>query len=127
VLDLTSPRAGAKAAQRLVGLGIVGAIPAALAGLSDWSATEPGPARRVGLVHAAAMDVAVVLSWKSWRQRHRGQHARAALTSTLSAGCVAFGGWLGGQLAYHLGVGVQPPAYPVGPTEVPAPVQVRAG
>ncbi|HVU74517.1 MAG TPA: DUF2231 domain-containing protein [Mycobacteriales bacterium] len=100
VLDITSPKASERAARRLVGLGIVSALPAVLAGLSDWSTMEAGPARRVGLVHAATMDVATVLGLKSWRMRGRGHHVGAAAVSALSLGFVGFGAWLGGQLAY---------------------------
>src|SRR6201999_1455255 len=49
-LDLVGGEA--KAAQRLIGLGNVAAVPAAIAGVTDWLDTA-GAERRVGLVHAA--------------------------------------------------------------------------
>lgn len=100
VLDITSPRSSARAARRLVGLGLATGVPAAVAGLSDWTVTDPGPARRVGLVHALTMDAAIALGWRSWRLRGADHHVAAAALSALTLGVVGFGGWLGGQLAY---------------------------
>ena len=52
----------------LVGLGVLSAVPAAAAGLSDWSDTDGG-SRRVGLVHAAANATATApaISLPGWR------------------------------------------------------------
>lgn len=109
VLDITSPKASARASRRLVGLGVLAALPAAVAGLSDWTTTRSGPARRVGLVHAATMDAAVLLGAQSWRWRGRGHHVAAASLSALTLGIVGFGAWLGGQLAYDDSLEPAPP------------------
>ncbi|MGH9083416.1 MAG: Rieske 2Fe-2S domain-containing protein, partial [Acidimicrobiales bacterium] len=51
-LDWTAGRSGARSARRLVGLGVLAALPAAASGASDWSETYGGE-QRIGLVHAA--------------------------------------------------------------------------
>ena len=51
LLDLLPGRRTRKASDRLVDVGILAAVPTALAGLSDW-ADVGGRARRVGLAHA---------------------------------------------------------------------------
>src|SRR5690625_2423397 len=55
-LDLTSRGTMPKASERLVGLGILTAVPAALSGASDWSESY-GKEQRLGLVHALGNSV----------------------------------------------------------------------
>ena len=76
----------------------------------------PEPARRVGLVHAATMDAAVLLGVQSWRLRGHRHHVAAASLSALTLGVVGFGAWLGGQLAYD----DSPDPEPAPPSGVPA-------
>src|SRR4051794_4298650 len=52
VLDLVGGKKSRKAADRLVGIGLLAALPTAAAGASDWADTTAG-AKRVGIVHAA--------------------------------------------------------------------------
>jgi hypothetical protein len=59
------------AAQALVGLGVVTAVPTAVTGLSDWADTE-GETRRIGLVHAAVNSVGLLCYALSWLSRRRG-------------------------------------------------------
>ena len=51
ILDVVGGRSGRRVARRLVGVGIVAAIPTAATGISDWDDTH-GADRRVGIVHA---------------------------------------------------------------------------
>jgi nitrite reductase/ring-hydroxylating ferredoxin subunit/uncharacterized membrane protein len=107
LLDLTGGKAGRDAAQRLVGAGVLAAVPTAATGLADWS--ELGSARkpkRVGLVHAAANSTALALYGMSWLARRRGDDARGRRLALLGAGGLAVGGYLGGHLSYAQGVGV---------------------
>ncbi|HEY5336227.1 MAG TPA: Rieske (2Fe-2S) protein [Mycobacteriales bacterium] len=104
----------ASAAQRLVGLGLVSSTPAVLAGWSDWLDTE-GAERRVGLVHAASNALGITAYALSWWQRRKGGSGRAAGVMGLSL--IGIGGWLGGHLAYALGVGVDTTTFRSGPTD----------
>jgi nitrite reductase/ring-hydroxylating ferredoxin subunit/uncharacterized membrane protein len=109
-LDLVGGRGSRNAARKLVALGIVSAVPSALTGASDWSDTM-GAERRVGFVHALANSTGLALYVASWRARRRGQQLRGAGLALAGAGVVGFSGWLGGHLAYALGVGVDTTAF----------------
>lgn len=113
-IDPVAERVSAPAARRLIGLGLLTAPAAALAGWSDWLDTA-GAERRVGLVHAASNIVGLASYAVSWRQRRRGGSGLAA--SLAGATALGVGGWLGGHLAYALGVGVDTTAFQRGPTE----------
>lgn len=115
-LDLVGGRGSRDAARKLVALGIVSAVPAALTGASDWSDTT-GAERRVGLVHALANSTGLSLYVASWRARGRGQQVKGAGLALAGAGVVGFGGWLGGHLAYALGVGVDTTAFQGSPSD----------
>jgi nitrite reductase/ring-hydroxylating ferredoxin subunit/uncharacterized membrane protein len=103
VLDLV--RADPASRRRLVGLGLLAAVPTASAGAADWLSTD-GAARRIGLVHAASNTAVLVLQAASWLTRRRGRHARATVLSLTAMGFVGAGIWLGQQLVYALGIGV---------------------
>lgn len=115
-LDLVGGRASRDAARKLVALGVVAAVPTALTGASDWSDTS-GAERRVGLVHAFANSAGLSLYVASWRARAQGRQAKGAGLALAGAGVVGFGGWLGGHLAYALGVGVDTTAFTGAPSD----------
>ena len=107
LLDLTAGDAGRDAARRLVGAGVLAAVPTAASGAADWS--ELGLAKRpkrVGLVHAAANNLTVALFAASWLARRRGDHARGRGLALVGSAGLAVGGYLGGHLSYAQGVGV---------------------
>jgi nitrite reductase/ring-hydroxylating ferredoxin subunit/uncharacterized membrane protein len=103
VLDLTG--GDARAARRLVAVGNLTALPAALTGANDWLTTQAAE-RRVGLVHAGLNYTALALQLLSSRARRRGHRVRGAALSLTATSIVAASGWIGGHLAYALGVGV---------------------
>jgi nitrite reductase/ring-hydroxylating ferredoxin subunit/uncharacterized membrane protein len=102
------------ASRRLIGLSVLSAVPAAAAGLSDWSETQ-GAERRVGVVHALLNVAGLGLLTASWVARGRGSGGR--LLSTAGLGVIGMSGWLGGHLSYALGVGVDTTAFQRPPTE----------
>lgn len=116
LLDLLGGRRSRRAAQRLVGIGVLSALPTALTGASDWADTV-GPAKRVGLVHAVCNYAALAVFFSSWRARRRGHHFRGVLLSFTGDGLISVSGYLGGHLSYRRGVGVDPNAFVVGPSE----------
>jgi nitrite reductase/ring-hydroxylating ferredoxin subunit/uncharacterized membrane protein len=97
-------------ARRLIALGCLGAVPAAATGATDWLATQ-GAERRVGLVHALLNYTALTIYGLSWRARRRGRRGRGVALSSVGLGVVTASGWLGGHLAYALGVGVDTTAF----------------
>jgi uncharacterized membrane protein len=105
LLDLTPGGTSRKASQRLVGLGLVLAVPTTVAGLADYDRITTPQSRRVGLVHAAGNAAVVTLYALSWRARHRGHHL-VGVALGLSGGVLAVGtGYLGGHLSFARGVG----------------------
>lgn len=97
-------------ARTLVGVGLLSAVPTAFTGMNDWSFTD-GAERRIGLVHLAANTVGLTAYAASWLLRRRGRHGAGIVTSLLGMGAVGAGGWMGGHLAYALGVGVDTTAF----------------
>ena len=102
LLDLVAARKGADTA---IGLGVLAALPTAASGLVDWSYTEGKP-RRVGLAHAALNSAALACYGTSWLARRSGHRGLGVALSTLGLGLVSAGGYLGGELSYTLGQGV---------------------
>lgn len=138
VLDLNGGEESEDAADAMVSLGVVAAVPTALAGLSDWVDAEP-EMRRVGLVHAATNTLALACYTGSLALRRRGARRAAVGWSLLGLGAVTAGAWLGGHLTYVQGMGVDRRAFQPAPpqewttvladAELPerAPRRVRAG
>ncbi len=100
-LDLLGERRGAKIA---VGVGILGALGAALSGLSDWADTF-GRRRQLGAVHATVNGTATLLYATSFALRGRAD-ATAIGLSTLGYGLIALGALYGGVLSLDWQVGV---------------------
>jgi nitrite reductase/ring-hydroxylating ferredoxin subunit/uncharacterized membrane protein len=104
-LDLIGGRRSRPAAQLLVGLGVLSAIPTAATGAADWSDTT-GPERRVGLVHAACNTAATVCFAASWLERRRGRNGRGVFYGLVGSAAATGGGFLGGHLVQRFGLGV---------------------
>lgn len=119
LLDVLAPRAGARAAQRLITVGIAAAAPTAVTGFSDWADTELSDegVRRVGLVHAQANVSALLLYCASLVARRRGARVRGTVLALAGAGVLGGSGYLGGHMAYVRGVGVNQTAFDPGPEE----------
>lgn len=111
LLDLTGSR---DAAQTLVGAGVLAAVPTAVTGLSDWADTT-GAEQRIGSLHLALNTAATACYAASWWARRGG---RSGVAAAFAGGVLATAaGWLGGHLAYSLGVGVDTNAFDGGPVE----------
>lgn len=109
-LDWTAPRSGAKAARRLIGLGILAAVPAAATGASDWSETYAAE-QRVGVVHAIANTAGLLVQSASWVARRRGRRLTGMALSTAGLGITMGAAYLGGHLSFIRGVGVNHTAF----------------
>jgi uncharacterized membrane protein len=106
VLDIIGGKASDDAARKLVGYGVLSALPTAASGLSDWSDTDGG-AKRVGLVHATANSIALACYSASWLARRRGRRGSGIAWGMAGATAATVGGYLGGHLVNVLGVGVE--------------------
>jgi nitrite reductase/ring-hydroxylating ferredoxin subunit/uncharacterized membrane protein len=104
-LDLMGGRSSRRAAQLLVGLGVVSAVPTAMTGLADWADTVGGT-RRLGVAHAAINSSALLLYAMSWGSRRRGHHGRGVVLGMLGATAATAAAYLGGHLVYRTGTGV---------------------
>lgn len=101
MLDLVGGKGSAKAAQRLIGVGLL-ALPAVSAtGLVDWKEASSDPRiRRVGAIHGAGNAVAGLLYFQSWRARRKGHQVRG-MALALGGGVLAlFTGYLGGHMSF---------------------------
>ncbi len=109
-LDLFGGDATSRASRRLVGFGLLAAVPTAAAGLAEWQATN-GVVRRVGVTHAAVNSTATLLYGGSWAARRRGA-PQVGVALGFGGGVVAFvGGYLGGHLSLVRKIGTADEAF----------------
>lgn len=104
-LDLFGPEGSEAPAQRLVGFGLLAAVPTAVSGLADWAKSQ-GPARQSGLVHGVSSTLATCLYLASYTARRRGNHSAAAVIGFAGGVVATLDGWIGGHLSLARGAGV---------------------
>ncbi len=95
-------------ADACVGIGLIGAVGAALSGMADWRHTGRA-ARRIGAVHALLNIAATGLYLTSWLQRRSAdedEREGAITTGFLGFATVMVSAWLGGMLVYEQKIGV---------------------
>jgi len=97
LLDLVGGRRGRKAARRLVGAGVLAAVPTAAAGLADWRLVGDPETRRVGAVHAVGGALTTLLYARSWLLRWRHPVA-GALAGAVAGVAAVTTGFVGGHL-----------------------------
>jgi nitrite reductase/ring-hydroxylating ferredoxin subunit/uncharacterized membrane protein len=103
-------RGVARAADIVTTVGLVSAGVAGLAGMADWSYLSGAP-RKVGFVHAATNTLVAALYGASIFLRRRKQRRAAIALSSLGFGAVLVSAWLGGEMSYRYGVGVNHRAF----------------
>lgn len=107
-----------RAADLTLGLGLVGAAGAAVTGAAQWQDTTSQEApRRLGALHALLNYAATGLMAGSWLMRRQGRRTSGVALSTLGLGVNLASAWLGGELAYDLGIGVNHAAFETPPTK----------
>ena len=116
ILDLLAKKRGEHAADVLVGLGLLSALPTAAAGAADWSDSY-GADQRVGAVHAVANVIGLGLYGWSLRARRRGDRGTATALGVAGMTTMAVGGYLGGYLSHGRGVGVNNAFYQHAPED----------
>jgi len=107
-----------RAADLLVGLGLAGAAGSAVTGAAQWQDTTNDLApRRLGTLHALLNVAATGLMAGSLLMRGRGRRGTGHVLSTAGLGISLASAWLGGDLAYDLGIGVDHAAFEKPPTK----------
>jgi hypothetical protein len=97
-LDLFSDPGSTQAARRLVGLGVLTAVPTAITGWAEWALADSST-RRVGIIHAAAQAGAMLTFLGSWAARANEHHALGVYLARLGGIGLVIGGFLGGHMA----------------------------
>ena len=116
MLDLVGGRSARQAAQSLVGMGVLSAVPTALTGLADWSDTV-GRTRRVGIAHALCNSAGLLSYTLSWQARRRGRHGLGVLFGLAGSAAATLAASLGGHLVYRTATGVDVNALQDGPDD----------
>ena len=93
-----------RASQVLIALGLAGSVPAAAAGLADWSSLHQEQ-QRVGVAHAAANAGAMALFAGSLLARTTGRHAGGRALALGGLAALTASTYLGRHLAFPLGAG----------------------
>jgi len=110
ILDVVGGTGAQPAARRLLGVGLLAALPTAVSGWAEWASTE-GASRRVGLAHALANSAVLGLYVTSWVLRLRGRNGLGvAVSMTANAGLLA-AAELGGHLTLGRKVGSRHPQF----------------
>lgn len=107
----------AAGADKALGLGILGAVGAAFAGITDWSDTY-GKERHTGLIHMLLNVGGLTAFSLSWLlRRKKGRRKLAVAISTVAYGVTGFSAYLGGDLVFKLGTMVNHNAWTHEPEE----------
>ena len=94
-----------RAATFAIGVGLLGAVGAAVTGLTDWSETQ-GQSRRTGLVHGLLNIVATSLMATAFFQRRTDSHANGTACAWSGYALAVASAYLGGDLVYAQRFGV---------------------
>jgi nitrite reductase/ring-hydroxylating ferredoxin subunit/uncharacterized membrane protein len=104
------------AADTLLALGAASAVPTALAGLADYT-TIPGRAMTTGATHALLNTAGLAINLLSMSSRKSGRRGTSVFLSSFALGLLTVSAWLGGELAYKYGVGVNKSSHPKEPQD----------
>ena len=95
----------AAGAETAIGIGILGALGAAVTGATDWSDTG-GRSEKIGLVHGLLNVVATGLYTASWIVRRKRRRDTGVALSMLGFAIASGSAYLGGHLVFGEQVGV---------------------
>jgi len=101
-----------RAADVSLRLGVLGALGSAVTGLAQWyDLQEMEEPRRLGTLHATLNVAALGLYAGSWVLRDRDQRGAGIATAMTGYAIASASAWIGGDLAYTLGIGVSRVAF----------------
>jgi nitrite reductase/ring-hydroxylating ferredoxin subunit/uncharacterized membrane protein len=101
----TDSRTMRNAADASIAVGVVGAIGAAVTGLSDWRYLSGG-SRRMGVAHGLLNTIALVLIITSLVLRATGRRNSGRLSFLAGYSVSGLAAHIGGELSYHYGLRV---------------------
>lgn len=107
VLDLAGLEQGADLTLKL---GLLSSLGAVASGAAQWQDTLGKP-RQLGILHASLNGGAAALFGLSWMLRARGSRKAGVAVSMTALAIGGVSAWIGGDLAYDLGIGVNHTAF----------------
>jgi len=113
-----------RSADLLLLLGILGATGAAVTGVTDWSDLE-GTDRRVGFLHGLLNGSVLLINIASLVLRLTGKRRAGVALSTTGYLASLFSAYLGGELAFAKGIGVNHVAWEGGSDDFVAVMNVK--
>jgi nitrite reductase/ring-hydroxylating ferredoxin subunit/uncharacterized membrane protein len=105
-LDLFGSDRTESAADTLVALGTLSALPTAITGISELADSEAPDERNIGGAHAISNLSATALFALSYLQRRRGHRGSGTALSLAGIAIATVGAFIGGHLSYRRGIGV---------------------
>jgi nitrite reductase/ring-hydroxylating ferredoxin subunit/uncharacterized membrane protein len=102
------------AADVAIAIGALGAVGAAVTGLADWSDTKDEP-QRLGMLHATLNSAALTSYVAALIARRSGARRFGLVAAFAGYGLMALAGYLGGELAFGMQLGVKHTVSPVDP------------
>lgn len=109
VLDALDISTGRKqlgqAADLMIGIGLAGAVGAGITGITDWNKTDE-PARKMGVIHGLMNIEGAWLYTAALILRRRGQRGAGQALAALAYSGLLLSAWIGGELSYKEGVGI---------------------
>ncbi|MBA2678506.1 MAG: Rieske 2Fe-2S domain-containing protein [Ktedonobacteraceae bacterium] len=106
----------ARSADILMWLGLAGAVASAATGISNWVDTD-GQEQRGGMLHALLNSGVTVLNLASAILRASGQRGTAITLAATAYGIASYSAYIGGELSYSSGIGVNHVAWEGGSDE----------
>ena len=107
-----------KVADLSLKLGVITALGAAATGAAQWQDTyNQEKPKRLGALHALLNVAATGLYGASWIARANGARKTGITLSTAGFGLANVSAWLGGDLSYDLGIGVNRTAFEQPPSQ----------
>ncbi len=113
----------ARGADTTLGLGLLGAVAAALTGVADWSDLYDTDLR-VGFLHGLLNSSIALTYAASWLLRLTGRRRAGVVVSTAGYLTALFSAYLGGELVFAKGTGVNHNAFAPGSDEYVAVMDV---
>src|SRR2546423_6133053 len=111
-LDVLGGEARHRAADSLIGVGVLAALPTAVTGLSELTdSNQDEDTVVIGTAHAAGNITAVGLYGLAYVLRRRGARRLGGFLSLAGAGMATASGFLGGHLSFRKGIGVDQTAF----------------